>query len=172
MLAFEISDALFEYPQVTMRFFVLDSIGNHSITSTSPLRTEGPFVRLKKAIQSSQSRPSSAAKRCSSARVPRISANTMASTFPLVMRSAKSAPSQTTASTSLGTSFAVTKLPFKQNRFDPAERQSRSQWLTVLPSRFLSGVPTANRARASVPVFRSARRRLLAVKHSDPERWL
>ncbi len=103
--------------QLLFRLCVLHAGPDHSSISTSPFRRPSASrVLPKSSIQSSQSRKSSAAKISSGPRVRSMASSYSAASRPVETCVSKSSASSTTASTSCGSSFAVTKLPSTRKR--------------------------------------------------------
>lgn len=131
MSTLQFGQPFLQIPEFRLRFFVFNRIRDQSAASAMPFRLPSASRdRLKNSTQPSQSRRSSAAKISSGWRVRSMVSSSMASMSPRHTRLTKSPASQTTASTSLGSGFAVTKLPSKNSRFASTPRESTIQRFT------------------------------------------
>src|SRR5262249_45504056 len=136
MILLQPLQALFEHAEFVPRLLVFRRVGNHSTTSTSPLRRPSASrVRPKKSTHSSQSVPSSAAKSSSGRRVNSISSTSRAAGTPRSACSGKLGGRRRTASTSFGSAFAVMKLPSISSRRPPMVRANSIQRRSRRPNR-------------------------------------
>src|SRR5262249_31183615 len=111
---------VFEDTELVLRLLVFHHVGDHKVTSTSPLRRPSPSrVRPKNSTHASQSVSSSAAKSSSGRRVRSISSSSTATGSPCSTCPSKSGGRRITASTSFGSPFAVMKLPSISKRLPP-----------------------------------------------------